>query len=160
MTWDSEFAVTYTNPNMKNYFWSARMMVITALFMLYVPFVLNISVYQIGIESRTFLGLIFLGIGSIGTYCYLRKAKQALHGEAGEKYFGPQPDNTVLIVVLLISMGIAFIFFVLYGVMFMMTMNQNPPYPHKWNEIAHFWSLLIALPVSAVALVKMARIKK
>ena len=140
----------------KSYFWSARMTVISSLFLLYVPFILNLSVYQFE-NGHTLTGLVFVWIACIATYYYIKKSKQAIKGEYAEKYTGKQTDSAVMVTVLVISMVIAFIYFALYGVMFMLSMNQNPPYPHKWNEIAHFWALLIALLISTVALWKVAR---
>lgn len=143
----------------KSYFWSARMTVISSLFLLYVPFILNLSVYQFE-NGHTLTGLVFVWITCIATYYYIKKSKQAIKGEYSEKYTRKQTDSAVMVALLVISMGLASIYFILYAVMFMLSMNQIPPYPHKWNEIAHFWALLIALLISAIALWKVVRIKE
>jgi uncharacterized membrane protein len=144
---------------MKSYLWSARMTVISSLFLLYVPFILNLSVYQFE-NGHNLTSLVFVWIACIATYYYIKKSKQAIKGEYGDKFTGKQTDSAVMVTLLVISMGLASIYFILYAVMFMLSMNQIPPYPHKWNEIAHFCSLVFALLLSAVALWKVVRIKE
>ena len=106
-------------------------------------------------EATNWLVVIIAGFAvTVLTTFYLMTLKKDKWDEMDEYYSGPKKIDNFLLVVLLLTMCIEGILFTLYAVMFIMTWNQEPPYPHKWSEITMFWVIFVSLAMGITALIK------
>lgn len=106
-------------------------------------------------EATNWLVVIIAGFAvTVLTTFYLMTLKKDKWDEMDEYYSGPKKIDNFLLVVLLLTMCIEGILSTLYAVMFIMTWNQEPPYPHKWSEITMFWVIFVSLAMGITALIK------
>lgn len=141
---------------MNKHFWTTKNTAYLSLYMFYAPFLLMIIGSEFSSEQEpNWLNVgIVIFVLSVLTRLFFKVIKNEWTASKVKPYFGPKKIDKGLLILLVVSMFISGIFFILYGVMFIMTWNQEPPYPHKWTEIAMFWVIFISLVLGFTALIK------
>lgn len=147
---------------MNKRFWGPDNLATLSVYIFLVAVMMVMIIIQLSLaEATNWLVVIIAGFAvTVLTTFYLMTLKKDKWDEMDEYYSGPKKIDKFLLVVLLLSMCIEGILFTLYAVMFIMTWNQEPPYPHKWSEITMFWVILVSLVMGITALIKSMLIPK
>lgn len=147
---------------MNKRFWGPENLATLSVYIFIVAVMVEMIINQLSFaEATNWLVVIIAGFAvTVLTTLYLITLKKDKWDEMDEYYSGPKKIDKFLLVVLLLSMCIEGILFTLYAVMFIMTWNQEPPYPHKWNEITMFWVIFVSLVMGITALIKSMLIPK
>lgn len=147
---------------MKKHFWSTENIAYCSLYLFYAPFLLVMIFSEFSSEQEPnwlTVGIVSFVI-SVLTILYFKVLKDDWTASKVEPYFGPKKTDKGLLILLVVSMLLGGIIFILYGVMFIMTWNQEPPYPHQWIDILMFWASLASLVTGIIALIKAVRHKR
>lgn len=141
---------------MNKHFWGPENLATLSVYIFLVAIMMVMIITQLSsAEAINWLVVIIAGVGvTVLTTFYLITLKKHKWDEMDEYYSGPKKIDNFLLVILLLTLCIEGILFTLYAVMFIMTWNQEPPYPHKWNEIMMFWVILASLVMGITALIK------
>lgn len=147
---------------MNKRFWGPENLATLSVYIFIVAVMVEMIINQLSFaEATNWLVVIIAGFAvTVLTTLYLITLKKDKWDEMDEYYSGPKKIDKFLLVVLLLSMCIEGILFTLYAVMFIMTWNQEPPYPHKWSEITMFWVIFVSLVMGITALIKSMLIPK
>lgn len=146
---------------MNKRFWSTENIAYCSLYLFYAPFLLVMIGSEFSSEQEPnwmTVGIVSFVV-SVLTILYFKILKDDWTASKVEPYFGPKKIDKGLLILLVVSMLLGGTIFILYGVMFLMTLNQEPPYPHRGIDIFMFWALLASLVTGIIALIKAARHK-
>lgn len=141
---------------MNKHFWTTENTAYLSLYMFYAPFLLVMIGSEFSSEQEPnwlTVGIVTFVV-SVLTILFYKVLKNEWTASKVEPYFGPKKIDKGLLILLVVSMLLSGIIFILYCVMFIMTWNQEPPYPHKWTEIAMFWVIFVSLVLGFTALIK------
>lgn len=141
---------------MNKHFWTTKNTAYLSLYMFYAPFLLMIIGSEFSSEQEPNwlkVGIVIFVL-SVLTRLFFKVIKNECTASKAKPCFGPKKIDKGLLILLVVSMFLSGIFFILYGVMFIMTWNKEPPYPHKWTEITMFWVIFVSLVLGFTALIK------
>ncbi|EPF6483025.1 MULTISPECIES: Asp23/Gls24 family envelope stress response protein [Acinetobacter] len=141
---------------MNKHFWTTENTAYLSLYMFYAPFLLVMIGSEFSSEQEPnwlTVGIVTFVV-SVLTILFYKVLKNEWTASKVEPYFGPKKIDKGLLILLVVSMLLSGIIFILYCVMFIMTWNQEPPYPHKWTEITMFWVIFVSLVLGFTALIK------
>lgn len=140
---------------MNKRFWETEKLAILSLYIYYaafmVIFIMNQFISERGIK---WLELAIASVVLTALSLFYLMALKNKTSEEDELYGGPKKLDKFLLVLLILTLLMEGFIFILYAVMFIMTWNQVPPYPHKWTEIAMFLVTLVSLVMGVTALIK------
>lgn len=140
---------------MNKRFWGTENLATLSLYIYYaafmVIFIINQFISERGIK---WLELAIASVVLTALSLFYLMALKNQTSEEDELYGGPKKLDKFLLVLLILTLLMEGFIFILYAVMFIMTWNQVPPYPHKWTEIAMFLVTLVSLVMGVTALIK------